>query len=211
MLKVVKSTKSTQTSDTAKTSKAKEVLLNILPLRLLGDVKDNILYFRDMNPSMPFKTLKKLNRNIEIQHLNAKAYAEKEKDIVREYIELRDGIPLTWNQKSTEKTYEDTLDEDGEVNGKRLAGGKFVVEKTPSGLLFFEEDYEQYVPLENEQMKYLQKDDEKEEEYIKKIAAVQKSPIEVRIVLFTEDDLEGLNVPSDPVFTDVFCKGIIND
>lgn len=210
MLKVVKSTKSTQTSDTAKTSKAKEVLLNILPKRLLGDVREGIIFFKDMNPSLPFKTSRKLKRNIEIQQFNANAYVKKERDLVREYIETRNDAPILWNQKTTEKLHEDITNEDGSVE-KKLVGGKFIVQSTPKGMILVDEDGEQYFPQQDEQMKYLQKDIAKEEEYTEKMTELQNTPIEVRIVLFSEDELETLNVPSDPTFVDVFVDGIIND
>ena len=182
----------------------KDILLNFSPKELLQDVKEVILQFRDMNPALTKSVARKLQRNLNYQRLNAEAYVKKEKDLVTEYIQMRKGVPLLWNGKTTEKVYE-TIEGTEE---KRLAGGKFEIKDTPQGPILVNEDNEQYFPASGEKVKYLQKDIEKEAEYTEKLQTIQSTPIEVRVVLFEDEELEELNIPSDPTFLNIFVDGI---
>jgi len=199
----------------SKKNEVTQVNLKFSPRELLTEVRDLILYFKDMNPSLPANVARKLQKNLQIQELNANAYVDKERALVKEYIVTRDGSPVWWNQKSTEKIYEDITADDGSVT-KRLAGGMFGVKGTDAGMILVNEDGEQYIPAQGEKMKYLQKDIEKEAEYTQKMTALQNEEIEVTVILFKEEDfyiktsdgLIPLNVPSDTKFLNIFVDGV---
>jgi len=178
-----------------------QVDLMVSPRDLLGSIRENIIDFSNMNKGMKVSTLRKLQKNIEILENNAKAYIAKERALVEEFIVVENDVPVWWNQVTTEKVYE------GDGEEKRLAGGTFRVQTTPQGMILVNADGEQYIPKEGEEMRYLQKDIAREEEYTSKMKELQGTPIEVKIILFTEDELNGLNAPTDLTFLNIFVDG----
>ena len=178
-----------------------QVDLMVLPRDLLGSIRENIIDFSNMNPSMKSSTARKLQKNIQILELNANAYIKKERELVDEFIVVEDETPVWWNQVTTEKVYE------GEGEEKRLAGGTFRAKSTPQGMILVNADGEQYFPKEGEVMKYLQKDITREDEYVEKMKSLQGTPIEIKIILFTEQELNDLNVPTDLTFLNIFVDG----
>jgi hypothetical protein len=120
---------------------------------------------------------------------------------VDEFIVVEDETPVWWNQVTTEKVYE------GEGEEKRLAGGTFRAKSTPQGMILVNADSEQYFPKEGEVMKYLQKDITREDEYVEKMKSLQGTPIEIKVILFTDEELSDLNVPTDLSFLNIFVDG----